>query len=254
MAERVRDRVFFEIPTRLPRGRHDLSRAQVLAAQRERLMIAITELLAERGYLAVGVREIAERAGVSRAAFYECFADKQECVFAAYDRFVSVLEARMAATVTPDGGADVFVPSMLAAYLGALQEDVVVARAFQVEMDALGREARSRRRSSARRLAEFVRASRERVFGEEPSLSLGSYLAVVHAVREAACDLLDEQAEPDLLALVPQLTGWVARVLRPTASCRAQPAGRQLASAEQRGDPLPRLDEPEPVEQLLGDA
>lgn len=218
MSERVRDGVFFQVPKRLPRGRHDLSREQVLAAQRERLMIATAELLAERGYLAVGIREIATRAGVSRAAFYECFADKRECVFAAHDRFISVLQARLAATVDRSGDWDTFVTSMLAAYLGALQADVAVARAFQVEMDALGRPARIRRRSSLRQLAEFVQASREQVFGEEPGDAAPSpeaYLAVVHAVRQAACDRLDEQAEPDLVGLVPELADWVSRILAP---------------------------------------
>jgi AcrR family transcriptional regulator len=189
VGERVRDGVFFQVPKRLPRGRHGLSRDQVLAAQRERLMIATTELLAERGYLAVGVREIAGRARVSRAAFYECFADKQECVFAAHDRFVTVLHSRLAATVDRDGDWNTFVTSMLSAYLGALQEDLAVARAFQVEMDALGREARARRRAALRQLAEFVRASRAQVFGEESrgaAASQASYLAVVHAVRQAA--------------------------------------------------------------------
>ncbi len=47
--ERVRDGVFFTLPDALPRGRHQLTRGQVTDAQRARLLVAVTELLAARG-------------------------------------------------------------------------------------------------------------------------------------------------------------------------------------------------------------
>lgn len=231
MAEHVKSGVFFDVPGRLPRGRHDMSREQVLATQRERLMIAVTELLAERGYLAVGVREIASRAGVSRAAFYECFTDKQECVFAAYDRFVSVLEERFAAAVTPIGDTESLITSMVAAYLGVLQEDLVAARAIQVETDALGREARSRRRQSLRQLAALIRESHRESLGAGAEIAIPDqswYLAVVQATRQAACDLLDEQPEPDLVELVPEITGWAVRALEPSDAAHASGAAHAL--------------------------
>lgn len=45
---------------------------------------------------------------------------------------------------------------MLGAYLGTLQADLVVARAYQVEIDALGAEARTRRRESLNLFAAFL--------------------------------------------------------------------------------------------------
>jgi AcrR family transcriptional regulator len=165
----VREGVFFQIPVVLPRGRHKLTRGQVLAAQRERLMASLTELLAANGYAAVKVGQVAERAGVSRAAFYECFADKQACAFAAYDRFIEVLLGRLAATARSDQW-NVFMARLLESYLGTLQQDLVVARAFQVEMDAVGSEARRRRRESLVRFAEFLRTERERLAAADPTL------------------------------------------------------------------------------------
>lgn len=58
---RITEGVFFTTPPDLPRGRHELSRDDVLTAQRERLMIATTELMADSGYQGVGVRQIAKR-------------------------------------------------------------------------------------------------------------------------------------------------------------------------------------------------
>lgn len=70
---------------RLPRGRHKLTRAAVEANQRTRLLTAATEVLAEAGYIALTVDQVIEGAGVSRATFYEQFADKHQCVLAAHE-------------------------------------------------------------------------------------------------------------------------------------------------------------------------
>jgi AcrR family transcriptional regulator len=60
-------------PTPEPEGLSALDRAE---AERSRLMDTFTELVAERGYAALRVGEVVSRAGVSRAAFHEHFADK----------------------------------------------------------------------------------------------------------------------------------------------------------------------------------
>ena len=73
MTNPIRDGIFFTLPPALPRGRHKLPREQVTAAQRERLLAAMTELLAARGYLGFGPADIAGRAGVSLGTFYGCF-------------------------------------------------------------------------------------------------------------------------------------------------------------------------------------
>jgi AcrR family transcriptional regulator len=196
-----------------------MKREQVLAAQQERLMASMTELMAARGYHAVKVGDVAARAGVSRAAFYECFEDKEACAFAAYDRFIEVLLGRLAGTERPERW-DGYMQVLLEAYLGTLQQDLVVARAFQVEMDAVGRQARERRRVALVRFAEFVRAQRERLAADEVSLRPlppSAYLGVVYAARQIASDVLDSEKGPDLLALVPELADWMSELLGPRA-------------------------------------
>lgn len=69
--------------------------------QRERLMTAFTELVAERGLAAVTVTDVVARAAVSRAAFYACFEDLADCADAAYERFISVLVARITHAMDP---------------------------------------------------------------------------------------------------------------------------------------------------------
>jgi AcrR family transcriptional regulator len=77
-----------ELPWRgepLPRGRHKLDPADVRASQRERLVRAIVEIVAEHGYEAATVPEVVATARVSRNAFYELFDDKTDCFIAACD-------------------------------------------------------------------------------------------------------------------------------------------------------------------------
>lgn len=60
----------------LPRGRAALPGSEVAASQRGRILQAVTEEVAARGYIATTVQHIIARARVSRTAFYDQFADK----------------------------------------------------------------------------------------------------------------------------------------------------------------------------------
>ena len=220
----VRDGVFFTLPPALPRGRHKLTRAQVSSAQRERLLAAMTELLAARGYRGFGPGDIATRAGVSLAAFYDCFENKDVCVFAGYDRFIEVLLNRMTAVDTDGKDRAVLVKRLLGTYLDTLQSDQVVARAFQVEIDALGPPARERRRASLKLFAAFIReiVARSSPDGQPPpELPWTAYVGVVYAARQLAVDALDEAPQPNLTALGDDLEIWISdlfRLRQPTES------------------------------------
>jgi AcrR family transcriptional regulator len=73
---------------RLPRGPHSLTREQVATDQRRRLMDALTDIVGEKGYTAATIADVTTRAGVSRKAFYEHFANKEECFLYTYDTVV----------------------------------------------------------------------------------------------------------------------------------------------------------------------
>jgi AcrR family transcriptional regulator len=230
MTQRVREGLFFQVPVLLPRGRHSLTREQVLSAQRERLMAAMTELMAELGYRGVRVGAVASQAGVSRPAFYDCFTDKEACAFAAYDRFIDVLLQRIIADAQPAQSWDAFIVGLMESYLGTLQQDLVVARAFQVEMDAVGPPARARRRQALVRFAEFIRAQGER-FGVDRDLPMSAYVGAVYAARQIASDALDAQKRPDLLALAPELSSWMGELLGPSQHRAASPGSGRLRRA-----------------------
>jgi AcrR family transcriptional regulator len=72
-------------PERLPPGRHGIPREAVELSQKQRLHAAMVDLVADQGYLATNVEMVAKHAGVSKATFYENFANKEECFWSAND-------------------------------------------------------------------------------------------------------------------------------------------------------------------------
>jgi AcrR family transcriptional regulator len=176
-------------------------------------MAALTELVAERGYAAVTIGGLAARAGVSRAAFYEHFEDKEACLLAAYDHWAGTLLAAMAAEVGPNAEWTGFIESMLSGYLGGLEADPVAARAFIVEMDAAGPVARRRRRDTWNTFAAVVAQRHAQMRDRDPALGPlpeRVFLGLVYAVRELVHDALEAEAAPSLRELESDILVWIA--------------------------------------------
>ncbi len=68
---------------RLPSGRHDLPRHFIIKNQRERIVDATAEIVAEKGLAALTIPEIAKRANVSHQTFYEMYPTKQDAFLGA---------------------------------------------------------------------------------------------------------------------------------------------------------------------------
>jgi AcrR family transcriptional regulator len=210
--QEIKAGVFFTPRKELPRGRHALDREAAIEAQRERLMAAFCEVVAERGLPGLTVAELVSHAGVSRTAFYDSFDDLESCADASYERFISVLVERLFLALDPDLAWDAYVETGIRAYLETLQSDQVVARAMQIEMDAAGRSARTRRRMALNQMAEVIGARYEALMKEDPSFTAvptEAHLALIYGMRQLACDALDTEPEPDLLRLVEPTKRWI---------------------------------------------
>jgi AcrR family transcriptional regulator len=80
-----------EEKVRLPPGSHGIPADVVARNQRERLVAAMVEVCAERGYAGASVASIVKHAGVSSVTFYEQFADKRDCMLAAHRQLLGRL-------------------------------------------------------------------------------------------------------------------------------------------------------------------
>lgn len=131
--------------SRLPKGRHTLSRAEVADAQRLRLAVAMADAMAERGYVGTPVAAVLQRAGVSRETFYQLYDDKLACFLDALDLAGAVLTTQLADTVSAPGAALDRAERAVERYLGSIIEHPAFARLFIVEVQAAGPIAMQRR-------------------------------------------------------------------------------------------------------------
>ncbi len=85
----------------MPPGRHLVPHDFVVQNQRERILLATAELVAERGYQKTTIESIAKTARVALSTFYEHFDDKEACFLAAFDESVEAAAAVFEELVDP---------------------------------------------------------------------------------------------------------------------------------------------------------
>ena len=204
--------VFFEPPEAVPRGRHGLSREEVARLQRERVLRAFTELLAEHGFAKLRIAWVCERAGVSNATFYALFADKEDCACAAYDRYIEVVwRAATEVGVPEEETWRRFMKLSLDVYFDILASDLSVARAFNIELTAIGPRAGARQQAALHRFAKARMANERRLRRSDPHLlkpPFTVHLGTIQVQRVLAGEALDREASPDFRALRADLLEW----------------------------------------------
>lgn len=119
-------------------GHHGLPREVVAATQRDRIIDAFIQVVADRGYQRTTVVAVCKEAGVSSKTFYVHFTDKESCFLSAYDLGVEQLMGGLRERCRRNDPW----PERLRLGLGRLLEDLAAAPAFAragvVEVNAAG--------------------------------------------------------------------------------------------------------------------
>jgi AcrR family transcriptional regulator len=129
----------------LPRGRHGLTRGEVVENQRRRLIDAVPAAVHEKGFAALTVEDIAIRAGVSRRTFYENFRDADDCFLVSYRQHAQELLTVVAAAAAAGRDWEERARFALLALLRYLAERADVAHMAVIEVLAAGPEALAER-------------------------------------------------------------------------------------------------------------
>jgi AcrR family transcriptional regulator len=119
-------------------------RGVLAGSQRERILDATEQLIAEVGAPAATIEAIVKRAGVSSVTFYEHFRNKDECFVAAFDRAVEELCAVVVEAVPDEAAWSEQVGAGLEALLTALEAEPARARLCFVEAQRGGPEMAAR--------------------------------------------------------------------------------------------------------------
>jgi AcrR family transcriptional regulator len=201
----------------LPKGRHGLSREEVEASQRTRLLQATIELGTERGFASLTLTDIVGRAGVARSTFYEYFADKQHCFLEAFDYAADKLLKHVLAIGPPPAGD---FASPVHAYISRLLELCVeepgLVRLVAADAETLSPAAAERQRAIKGRLADALVALRDFLRRDDPRLAPITHVravAIVGAITEVIKHTFYTSGIGALPALQPELATTVLALL-----------------------------------------
>ncbi len=192
---------------RLPRGPHDLTREQVTASQRERLIAAMAELAGRDGYADTTVANVLALAGVSRKAFYQHFANKQECFLATYDAVVSEGRSQVTRAYADAKNPSESASSAITKLFERAIENPHAVRLVLVEAGVVGQAGIQRRE---RLMSEYEGLLRDMLGlpigpGAIPNPVLRGIVGGLNGVLYA--HMRDNRLE-QLLALIPDLVQW----------------------------------------------
>lgn len=213
------------VPRILPRGRHKLDPQLVAASQRQRLVEAIVELVAEKGFPDVTIGDIVTRAGTAKRTFYDHFADKLECFLAALDGITDTLVAASARFFSISGTVRERCEYSMRGYLELLVSMPNTAKVFYLEAVTAGLESATRRhavqRKFARNIVSLSRAASSGGEGEE--LTELHAMAVVGAMHELIYNQLLEHGPDSLLSIVDDVVRIAVAFLTVRLPAAAQP-------------------------------
>jgi AcrR family transcriptional regulator len=128
--------------------------------QRERILLAIAELVAERGYQKTTIELIAKTARVALVTFYEQFESKEECFLAAFDETVDDAEEVLDELLDPEQAWPDQVAAGLEILLAMIAADPNRARIVVVEAQAAGVAALARYQAMLERVGARLREGR----------------------------------------------------------------------------------------------
>jgi AcrR family transcriptional regulator len=183
------------------------SPGRAVGPRRDRILEAMVEMAAERGFEHVTVRLVAERAGVSTRTFYEEFGDLQECFITVLDLGLEHTGVLIAQAFAGEERWQDGVLGALASLLVFLDAEPLLARVWFVESAAAGSWAMQRREEIVEALrsgmVEYWTARGEQA--PEPVAAAGVMASVLGLIQT---HLVTERPEP-LIELLGPMMGLV---------------------------------------------
>ncbi|HEU5106149.1 MAG TPA: TetR/AcrR family transcriptional regulator [Solirubrobacterales bacterium] len=144
-----------------PVGRKRMSKQELSALQREKILAAAIQVFAKRGYQPTTVENIVNAAGIGVGGFYAHFEGKDDCLLQAYAKIVAEARERIAAAVPADAPWPQQLCTALAELLRAIAAEPAKARIALVEIQTGGESALRRHGETQDEAVALLRAGRE---------------------------------------------------------------------------------------------
>jgi AcrR family transcriptional regulator len=164
-------------------------------AYRRRLIEAMALVLAEKGYAAVTIADIARQARVSKRTFYEHFATKEACFTACYEALSEIALQSIVMATSPQISWMKRARAATRAYLSTLESQPVLTRTLMMDIYAAGPEALRVRRAVQRRFADYLRRLVDQGRRDDPKLrklSPAMATAIIGGINELVLVAVEE--------------------------------------------------------------
>jgi AcrR family transcriptional regulator len=213
----------------LPTGSHGLDPELVKRDQRERLENALIELIAQKGYAAVRIVDLARLAHVSQPTFYRLYADKEALFLSAYDG-VSNRCARTVVSRYAAGPDDDRLTAAMRAWADLAAAEPEATSLLVLGAFGAGAKVLERRRQTLEKLERSIHASRD---GAPPSTAPTDLTvkAILGGIREVTSARLREGRADELSLLADELAAWAGSYPRRLPPGLEVPRARRPRSA-----------------------
>jgi AcrR family transcriptional regulator len=201
---------------RLPHGPNGLDREEVARNQRARIFGGMIESVSERGYRDTTVADVIGLAGVSRRAFYEQFANKEECFLATYDIVVARARKRVIDVWQAERGWSNRLHAACKALLDHIAESPKGPRLVLVDALGVGPRARARMQLAGFAFERLVTVAHQLAPDATQAPPLTAR-AVVGGVRHVAFRRLLDGRERELAGLTDEVLDWIEAYRPPLA-------------------------------------
>jgi AcrR family transcriptional regulator len=188
----------------MPSGRHLVPSDFVVQNQRERMLLATAELVAERGYQKTTIELIAKTARVALVTFYEQFASKEECFLAAFDESVAAASEVFDELLDRERPWPDQIASGLEIFLEMVVAEPARSRLCIVESQAAGSAALARYQGALELAAVKLREGRA-LNPRGAQLPDGLEVAIAGGLAWLVQQRLSSDSADDLKALLPEM-------------------------------------------------
>jgi AcrR family transcriptional regulator len=189
-----------------------LARSEVIRNQRERLFGALVAVVSQKGYEACTVADVIELSGVSRSAFYQHFANKDECLAAAAAELIDLVVAELRGTAELAGPQNP--RAIFDRFIELICEQPAAARLCFVELHAAGESGEEVADRGFEALAQTVEDAGEGLW-EGRAIDPKLMRVLVGGIHKVIHTRLHRGEEELLAAQGPELWRWLESVEPP---------------------------------------
>ncbi len=185
------------------------------ALHRRRLLEAMAQCVAHKGFADTTIADIVTAAHVSRRTFYEHFRSREACLIALYEAASAHALRELSAAIDPARDWRAQIDEALRRYLAVLAAQPALLRTLFVAVFVLGDEGLAARRRVNDHLVQFIidtaRSGAPAGGATTPSREMAT--ALVGGINELILQAIEDRRVDRLADLVPAAAQLVMRIL-----------------------------------------